>query len=198
MLLKDFARLNRSSQNSICAALIIIAGVGMYKWIFSPHTTYLLAAQQNDYAMRKIVDKNITITREIEGKTKELDELSRQLADARIKLFTPEQAKEFFKNLRTIFHETGCKVHSMNLVVDESRDKKKQPEINSGAVANSANLSVSGQYNSMIKLIEGLQNNTSKVFLDSFLMELLDFESGRLKCDMTVTIYIIQDKEADL
>ena len=61
MLTDNLAKLNRSSRNSIFAALIVIAGVAMYNWIVSPHVTYLYAAQKYDSAMDKIVEKNKAI-----------------------------------------------------------------------------------------------------------------------------------------
>ncbi len=198
MLIGDFAKLNRSSQNSIFAALIVIAAVAMYKWIFTPHVNYLFAAQQYNFAVSKIVEKNTDVAREIEVETKKLGRLSEQLALSQDKLFTPEEAKEFFGDLQTIFEETGCMVHSLNLAVNKPRDKNKQSENVSGIVANSAKLSVSGQYNSIIRLVEGLQGHTPRVWVDSFKMEIIDFGSGRLKCDMTVTIYTIQNRETVL
>ena len=55
-------------------------------------------------------------------------------------------------------------------------------------------MSVSGQYNSITKLVEGLQNHSPKVWLDSFVIKLVDYASGLLKCDMTITIYTIEEK----
>ena len=198
MLISDIAKLNRSSQNSIFAALIVIAAVGIYKWVFTPHANYLYAAQRCSFAVSKIVDKDTAITRKIEVETKKFGEVSEQLAQAEDKLFTPEEAKDFFGDLQVIFEETGCTVHSLSLIVDRPRDKKKQSEDTSGIVANSAKLSVGGQYNRIIKIVEWLQNNSSRVSVGSFKTEIVDTSTGRLRCDMTITIYIIQNREADL
>lgn len=198
MLVDDIVKLNRSSQNSIFIALGLIATVAIYKWMFTPHINCLYAAQRQDSAVSRIVDKNATVAREIEVKTKKLGELSERLAQTEDRLFTPKEAKAFLGNLQKIFEETRCTVHSLNLIVDKQRDKKKQPDSASAIVANSARLSVSGLYGNIIKMVEGLQNGDSMVSVDSFKMEIIDFGSGRLRCDMTITIYIIQNRKADL
>lgn len=198
MLIDDITKLNRSSQNSIFAALVVIAAVGIYKWVFTPHANYLYAAQQYDFAVSKMVDENEAISNKIEVETKKLKELSEQLTQTEDKLFTPEEAKDFFGSLQTIFEETGCMVHSLNLVADKPGDKKKQSGKTLGIVANSARLSISGQYSSIIKMVEGLQSSSSMVSVDSFEMEVVDFRTGQLRCDMTITIYIIQNRKAGL
>ncbi len=198
MLTGNLAKLNRSSRNSIFAALIVIAGVAMYNWIVAPHVTYLYAAQKYDSAMDKIVEKNKVITHELDGKKKELGKLRDQYSQCMGCLFTPDEAKEFFGDLQTIFEETGCTVNSLNLVVSKSRNADKQSTNTSDIVANSAMLSVTGQYNNIMKLVEKLKNRTQKVWINSFKMEIFDFSSAQLKCDMTITIYTIQDREVAL
>jgi len=198
MITDSLAKLNRSSRNSVFAALIVIAGVAMYNWIVSPHVTYLYAAQKYDSAVGKIVEKNKAITRELDGKKKELGKLRDQYSQRLGLLFTPDEAKEFFGDLQTIPEETGCTVYSLNLVVGKAGPKDKRSEDTSGMVANSALLSVSGQYNNIMKLLEKLQNRTQRVWVDSFKIEIIDFGSAQLKCDMTITIYTIKDREVTL
>jgi len=198
MLVSNFAKLNRPAQGSVFTALIVIAIVAMYKWIVTPHISCLFAAQQYGSAIDAVVQKNEDIVREIKVETRKLEKLSQQFVQSGDKLFTPEEAKEFFGDLQAILEDAGCTVHSLNLVASKSRDKNKQPDDASGIAANSTMLSVSGGYNGIIRLVEGLQNHTPKVWVDSFEMEIVDFGSGRLKCDMTITIYTIQNKEAVL
>jgi|SRR3972149_821669 len=198
MITDSLAKLNRSSRISFFAALIVIAGVAMYNRIVSPHVTYLYAAQKYDSAMDKIVEKNKAITCELDGKKKELGKLRDQYSQCLGLLFTPDEAKEFFGDLQTIPEETGCTVYSLNLIVSKPGHGNKRSEDTSGMAANSAILSVSGQYNNIMKLLEKLQNRTQRVWVDSFKIEIIDFGSARLKCDMTITIYIIQDREVAL
>lgn len=198
MLTDNLANLNRSTRNTIFTALIIIATIAMYNWIVAPHVTYLFAAQEYKSAVSKAVERNETITREVEAKTKKLGELYEQLAKARSALFTPDETKEFFGDLQAISEETGCTVHSLNLVVSEPLFGDKRSKNTSSIIANGATLSVIGQYNSIIRLVEKLQNHAKRVRMDSFKMGIIDSGSAQLKCNMTITIYTIQDRKATL
>jgi hypothetical protein len=197
MLIDNLANLNRSTRTTGYTALIIIATAAMYNWILAPHITCLSASQRYDSIVNSAAKKNKAVAREVETKTKKLEELYQQLAKASSILFTPENASAFFSNLQTVTEEAGCKVHSLNLIAREpsSSNKRKRPETASGIVANSAILTVSGRYNSIIRLVEKLQNRPEKIWMDSFKMETSDSDSAYLKCDMTITIYTIRDKE---
>ena len=70
MLIDNLANLNRSTRNTIYAALAIIAVIAMYDWILAPHVTCLFAAQQYESVINKAVEKNKAlepITRSIEA-----------------------------------------------------------------------------------------------------------------------------------
>jgi hypothetical protein len=198
MLTGSINKLNRSSQNAVFAALVIISTIAMYSWIVAPQISYLSAAQQYESAVGNIMDNNKALARKIEAGTKKLKESHEQLLRSQNVLFTPEEAKKFFGDLQTTLEETGCTVHSLNLVGSKTPPKNKRSKDTSGIVANSAMLSVIGQYNSIIRLLEKLQNCNQKIWIDSFKMEIFDFGSAQLKCGMTITIYTIQDKEAAL
>jgi cell division protein ZapA (FtsZ GTPase activity inhibitor) len=200
MLIDNLANLNRSTRTTVYTALIIIAAIAMYDWIVAPHVTCLSASQQYESVVSKAVEKNKVITRDVATKTKKLEELREQLARSRSILFAPGEAKAFFSDLQAIAEETGCTVHALNLVVSgpSSGNKQKQSEDTSGIVANGAVLSVIGQYDSIFRLVEKLQNHPKRIWMDSFKIETINSDSAQLKCDMTITIYTIQDKGAAL
>jgi hypothetical protein len=197
MLIDDFVNLNRSTRNTVFTALIIIATIAMYNWIVAPHVTYLFAVQQYESVFSNAVEKNKVIAREVKAKTKKLEAINQQLASACSSLFTLDETKAFFSDLQAVSEEAGCAVRSLNVAMSEPSfgNKRKQAGNTSGIVANSAILTVSGQYSSIIKLLEKLHNYRKKIWIDSFKMEIIDFGSAQLKCDMTITIYTVRDKE---
>jgi hypothetical protein len=197
MLIDDIVSLNRSTRNTVFTALIIIATIAMYNWIVAPHVTYLFAVQHYESVINKVVEKNKVIGREVKAKTKNLEAINHQLASARSALFTPDETKAFFSDLQVVSEDAGCAVRSLNVAVSEPflGDKRKQAGNTSGIVVNSATLTVSGQYSSIIKLLEKLHNHSKKIWIDSFKMEIIDFGSAQLKCDMTIKIYTVRDKE---
>ena len=198
MLIDNLAKLNRPSRSAVSAALIIIAAIAMYSWIVAPHTTYLSAAQQYDSVLGNVARKNEVIVNMVEVKKKKLEELREQFARLQSTLFTPSEAKEFLSDLEITAKETDCAVYSLNLSTSEPVLENKQNKDASGISANSAMLGVIGVYDNIIRLVEKLQMRTQGVWVDSLKMEALDGDSAQLKCDMTITIYTIQDKETAL
>ena len=198
MLIDNLAKLNRSSRNAVSAALIIIAAIAMYNWIVTPHTTCLFAAQRYESVVGNIAKKNKLISNTVNTKRKKLQELREQFVQLQSILFTPEEAKEFFSDLQAISEEAGCTVYSLNFIMSEAGPENEQSKDTSGIVTNRAMLSVVGVYENIIKLVERLQVRTQKVWIDSVKMEIVDYDSPQSKCDITITIYTIQDKEAAL
>lgn len=195
MLVGDITKINRSLQNSFFTALIVIAALGMYRWLVTPHVKCLYAAQQYGSSINRLEDKNESIASEVRVESLKLKEVSDEFNRSRSNLFTPEQAKEFFGALQAVFEETGCTVNLFNLTQSKSSKRNKQSGESFGIVANSATLSFNGSYGNIVRLVETLQNQTPRVFVGSFKLEIVEFHSGQLRCDMVITIYIIQDKE---
>lgn len=196
MLINNLANLNRSTRGIIFTALIIIAAIAMYNWMIAPHVAYLFAAQGYESTMTKIAGKNKTITAEVKAKTKKLEELREQLAAADSKLFTADEAKEFFSSLQAISEKTGCIVHSLNITAGKPFSKDKQSEDSSIIiVSDNAVLSFTGRYGSITRLLEKVQNYPKKIWVNSFKMESPNLSSALLKCEMVITIYTIQDKK---
>jgi Tfp pilus assembly protein PilO len=195
MLIDSLTNLNSSTRNTVFGALIIIAAIAMYNWIVNPHINHLHAAQQYAAVVGKAEEKNKTAVREIKAKTKKLEKLYAQLAEVRGALSTPDEAKEFFSSLQDLAEETGCTVKSLNLATREPSDNKRnQPKRTSGIVANSATLTVSGQYDDIIRLVEKLQNRAKRIWMDSFRIETVDSKSDLLKCDMTIIVYTAEEE----
>lgn len=195
MLIDNLAKLNRSSRSAVFAALIIIAAIATYKRIVAPHATYLFAAQQYESVLGNVVKKNKVIHNTIKVKKKKLEESREQFARLKSTLFTPNEAKEFLSNLEVTVKETDCAVYSLNFGASKPVLENKQ---NKGISANRATLVVIGVYDNIIRLVEKLQMRTQGVWINSLKMEPLDGDFTRLKCDMTITIYTIQDEETAL
>ncbi len=196
MLVDNLAKLNRSSRNAVLAALTVIATIAMYNWIVAPHAAYLFAAQQYESAVGEMAKKNEAVGRIVEGKKKRLRELRQQFAQLHNTLFSPDKAEEFFSDLQVISEETGCVIYSLNFITSRPGLKPKQLKDTSGIIAKSAMLDVSGVYGDIIRLVERLQTRDQKVWIDSLKMEGLDDGSSRIRCDITITIYTVEDKEA--
>ncbi len=197
MLIDDIAKFNRSSRIAVSAALVVIAAIAMYNWTVAPHTGYLFAAYRYESAIDNISKKSKVISETLKIKKKKLQQLRERFVELQSTLFTPDEAKEFFSDLEVISEGAGCIVYSLNFAKGGPVLKAEKSENALGIVANSAMLSVVGIYGNIIKLVERLQARTQKVWIDSVKMETFSGNPDRLKCDMTITIYTIEDKGGD-
>ncbi len=199
MLVDNLAKLSHSSRNAVSASLILIVVLAMYNWIVAPRANYLLAARQYEFAVDNVVKKNKTIDNKVQSKKKKLQELREQSAQLQSTLFTSDQAREFFSDLQAISEETGCIVYSVNLITNNPKSfKDGQLQDTAGIVTKSAVLSVVGVYKNITKLVKRLQSRTQKVWIDSVKIRALDNSSDLPRCDITITICALTDKEPAL
>ena len=199
MLVDNLAKLRRSSRNAVSASLILIAAIAMYNWIVAPRANYLSAAQRYEFVMDNMVKNNKTINSRVKIKKKTLQELREQSAQLQSTLFTPDQAREFFSDLQAISEQTGCIVYSVNLITSKPNPiKDRQLQDTAGIVTKSAVLNVVGVYKNITKLIKRLQTRTQKVWIDSVQLRTLDNRSDQARCDITITICALTDREPAL
>lgn len=204
MLLDNLTKLSRPSRNALSAALVIIAAIAVYNWMVAPHANYLFAAQQYESVVDNVAKKNKILSNTVKVKEKKLQELRERYAQLRHTLFTSDEAQELLSGLRVICEKADCTVNSLNFVTSKPNSKRKpvpleaaagQVKGNSDVAANNAVLSVTGVYGNIVELIEIIQERTQGVWIDSIEMTALEEDSAKLKCDMAVTIYTIQDKD---
>lgn len=204
MLLDNLAKLNRPSRNALSGALVIIAAIAIYNWMVAPHATYLFAAQQYESVIGGVTKKNKILSNTIKVKEKKLQDLREQFAQLRRTLFTLDETKDLFSDLRVICEDVGCTVGSLDFITSESGSRRRsvplgavagQVEGDSDVAAKSVALSVTGVYGNIIELIETMQKRTKGVWIDSIEMTALEGDSAKLNCDMAITIYTIHDKD---
>lgn len=195
MLIDNFAKLNSVSRYSISTVLVVIVTIAVYSWIVAPHVNHLFAVQRYESVVDEAIKKNKIYSSTIGTKKKKLGKLGEQFTQLQSSMFMMNEAKEFFSDLQAISEQAKCTVYSLNLVTNEQNSKDGKPEDSSGIVPKSAILSVIGAYGNIVKLIEKLQSREQKVWIDSVRMSGLGDTSGQIKCDITITICVIQDKE---
>jgi hypothetical protein len=200
MLVKHLVKANRPTRHAVSASLIVIALLAMYNWLVAPHLAYLSVVQGAylsvvqgyESVMTNLVNKNKLIGNKVKVKRKKLQELQDKSVQLQSTLFTSDKAREFFSDLQAISEQTGCMVHSLNMI--KKYPKEKQSEETSGIVTRSAVLSVVGLYKDIPRLIQRLQARTQKVWIDSIKVLTVEYNSDRPRCDITITICEILDK----
>jgi hypothetical protein len=198
VLKSNITKLNSSSRSAISTALILIAAAAMYNWMVAPHVNYLFAVQRYEPVVDNIAHEKEITTKTLERNKAKLQELTDQLTSARNSLFTPAEAKTFFGNIEAIAKDTDCTLQSLSFTTRDRGVAFGQSQDALHIVAKSAALSFTGSYDNIIALFNKLQNRLQKVWIDSIRLQIFDIQSAKLKCDTTVTIYVVQDKEAFL
>jgi hypothetical protein len=198
VLKSKIAKLNSPSRGAITAALILIAAVAMYNWMVAPHVNYLFAVQRYEPVVGSIAREKEIITKALERNKVKVQELTDELTSARNSLFSSAEAKIFFGNIEAFAKETDCTLQSLSFTTRDRGIAFVQSQDTLHIVARSASLSFTGSYDNIIALLNKLQNRLQKVWIDSIRLQIFDIQSAKLKCDTTVTIYVVQDKEAFL
>ena len=191
MLVKHLVKANRPTRFAFSATLIMIALFAMYSWLVAPHASYLSVVQGYESTMTNLVNTNNHIVSNVKIKRKKLQELQEKSAQLQSTLFTSDQAREFFSELQAISKQTGCIVHSLNMI--KKNPKEIQSDNTSGIVTKSALLSVVGLYKDISRLIQRLQARSQKVWIDSIKVLTLEYNSEQPRCDIVITICEIQD-----
>jgi len=195
MSIQDITRLNRIPKNVFLASLVLIGSIALYNWAVSPHVACLLAACRYRSALQKKVETNKSLAEDIRARKKKLQQLSRELERLRRTLFSPDQLKLFLNELRTASEESDCRVRSLNLSTRKTGSTQRKGGGPARITANKVTLSVEGFYGDIIRLVKKLQQRKQKVWIDSIKMTDSSKGSGRLRCDMKITAYTVQDKE---
>ncbi len=195
MLLENWTKSARSSKNVVLAALALIGVIAVYNWIVAPHANYLMAAQRYKSAIDVLAKKNEIISKNVIVKKKELEKLQDEFEQVHTSLFDPIGAKEFFSDIEVMAEDTNCIIHSLNVSQTGPARKADQSKASSYIAANHATLSVVGNYRNIVALMSKLQGRLEQVRIDSASIKLIGSNSNRLKCDITITVYIMQNKE---
>lgn len=195
MLLDNLTKSTRSSKNVALVTLILIGVIAVYNWLVAPHRNYLLAAQKYESTVGNLAKKNHIIAKKVKNKTKELDRLQEKFRQAHARVFDSTEARRLFSDIPAFTQEAGCVVDSLEFLSGGLESKKKQPGKNSGINTQRAKLSVLGSYGGIAVLMNKLQERDEQVRIDSVTVKPIRRGSSRLKCDMTIAINVIQNKE---
>jgi hypothetical protein len=162
----------------------------MYKWTVMPHVTTLSSTKAYGSAIKNLATESREIAQKVEVRRSKLKELREQSTQLMSLLFTSDQGNEFFSDLEVISEQTGCTVHSINLITG---DNTKIEHL--GVRTRSAELIVIGSYDNITKLIKRLQGRSQKVWIDTLSLQAVEQNSNKVGCTLTLTICETLDKD---
>jgi len=191
-------QLDRSPRRVLLTALVVVVAFGLFKWIFAPFNMQLKAAQQYDSALDNTIRKTTSMAKTLEAKKGKLQKMIRKADQLRSQLFTPDEVRVFFANFQDFAQKAGCTIQSVNLVPEQKvSSKKERADDGTGIISKKVAVTVFGGYGNIVGFLEGLQSYERKVWLNSVRMDIVS-GSGKLKCQVVLTIYCIERVETSL
>jgi Tfp pilus assembly protein PilO len=193
MSVEKFIQIERSHRRVLLIAIAVIMAFGLYRWILSPHTNQLLAAQRYNSSLDATIHKAELMRTGMEEKKTKIEVLTRQSDRLRNQLFTQNETRRFFSSLPSIVTQSGCAVLSVSAVPDAQRNEQNDAP----AIApKKAMVSIIGGYNGITKFLGELQGYEHKVWIESVRIDAGG--AGKLKCQVLLTIYCIERVENTL
>jgi hypothetical protein len=203
-------RFSRSGRSALWGALLLIGVAALYNWMVAPHVAYLRAVQRLAPAVERVALENERIGRTLGPSLQHLQDLRRERTAVRAGLFPDAEFTTFLRDLPALVEQTGCVI----VVADFTGGNDAAATGEGRAVSlrtRQAGLTVRGTLAQITGLLERLQGNRRKVWVDSFRMERVESPrrggvdrprrpdaepragSGaeQFKCQLVMTMYVI-------
>ncbi len=195
MLMDRIGKINTNTKIFMSVSMVALVGIAMYNWAVSPQTSYLQAAQRYETMMSNAGEKTTVIKNGIQDKKKELERLHEEIVATKDSFFTLKTSREFFSDIVPILNQSDCMMDSLTFKPTSSVTSDEDTEMDSGITEKRATLVFTGQYESIIKFLRRLSGYSQHIMIDSLVIESLRSGGKQLACHMTITIYLIEEKE---
>jgi Tfp pilus assembly protein PilO len=195
MLTDKLIKSSPSSKIFISVSTIAIVTLATYSWVVSPQIGYLHAAQQYKVIARSTAQKAKSIEGHIQKRKAELAGLHQEIDGIRGSFFTPAKAKGFFSDLDLTALQYDCNIGSLTFRSAGTVAAYEGREYFPSVTLKRAEITLTGQYDGIIKFLEKLSSYQERISVGSLLIKVSPNNAEELICSMTVTIYLIEDKE---
>jgi Tfp pilus assembly protein PilO len=197
MLADRIIQLNRSHRRALMIALVVVAAVGLYRWILAPYSGQLWAAQRYNSTLNSAIHKADTLGTTLEVKKARIETLTRESNRLRNQSFTPGEVHDFFASLQTIAQQANCVIQSVSSAPEQRGGSPNQPKDGSGIIGKKAVVTIIGGYGDIVRFLKELQASERKVWVESVKLGTGD-NVGKLKCQVVLTLYCIDSLEMTL
>lgn len=195
MLMDKVGKINTNTKIFVSVSTVMLVAIAMYNWAISPQTSYLQAAQRYETMMSDAGEKTTVIKNGIDDKKKELERLHEEIAATKDSFFTLKTSREFFSDIDPISNQSGCMIESLTFMPSSKVSSDEDTEMDSGISEKRAALVFTGRYENIIKFLRRLSGYSQQIMVNDLVIESLRSGEKRLVCHMTITIYLIEEKE---
>jgi hypothetical protein len=167
-----------------------MAAAAAYDSVISPHIGYLRAMRRLEPAMNRMAGELDNICGTLEERLVTLRTMRQDLAEVQQKCFTYSECRQFMHDLQDLVEKTGCALVAAHFAAaDDSKAPNTRPC--TAVQPFHIDLTVTGQYEEMITLFQGLRTAPQKVWVDSHRMDLLDPARGQMELQIHLTIHAV-------
>ena len=197
MLTDKIVKCSSTSKVIISVSFVAIVTLATYNWIVSPQTGYLQAARQYETIVGNAGKKTEVIKNQIDVKEIEIEKLQGEIAAIQNSFFSPQKATEFFMDIEPLSLQCNCNVDSLTFNADETRrGAQADKEESSPVILKSATVTITGTYDGLMKFLARLGNYPQRISINDLYIESGARNGEKLDCGMTITIYVVEDKES--
>jgi Tfp pilus assembly protein PilO len=194
MLTDKIVKCSSTSKIVVSVSFVAIVTLATYNWIVSPQTGYLHAARQYEMIVGNAGKKTTFIKDQISTKEVEIEELQREIAEIQNSFFSSQKATEFFMDIEPLSLQCNCNVDSLTFMADETHHGTDEDK-SSPVILRHAAVDITGTYEDLMKFLGRLGNYPQRIAISDLRIESGPRDSDKLTCGMTITIYIVEDKE---
>jgi len=195
MLTDKIIQIDSSKRRVLLGAVIVFASVILYRCILSPYGTQLMAAQRYKSTLDEAIHKTKSLKTILTAKKEKAQKLSEEFSQRELELFTPIETQQFFGSIQDIARRVGCAVQSVSSVGDGKTGQNDEQDV-SGINGKKAVISIVGSFGNIEKFMKELQSYQHKIWIESFRVD--TGNAGKLKCQLTLTLYCIERTETSL
>ena len=186
----------RSSTGTLFGAMVVIVGIAMYGWIVAPHVAYLKAVQAYEPVVNNVNKERTRLEGMLKTRRERLDTINAEFSEIRKILFTFDQAQAFFQDLGKTAETYGCEIYRIDILTDEPKPVVGRPGDAALVEAIQASVSIVGYFQGLVDFVQDLQHFEHEIRIGSLKMFVNRREDTQLKCDLTITVYVMQEREA--
>jgi hypothetical protein len=170
--------------------VLVIAAGAAYDGVISPHIGYLCAMQRLEPAMDRMAGELDMICDTLEERLAALRSMRRELAETQERCFTYDECRQFMHVLQDLVEKAGCALVAADFTHEADSGTTKADAF---AVVQSfhVDLTVTGQYEELIALFQGLGEGPQRIWVDSCRMGLLDPARGQMELQIDLTIHAV-------
>ncbi len=188
-------KLTTGQVKTIIGVLFFLTLLVLHNNVLSLHVASLRASQQYKKATSDRIRTEKIVANKLKAKKVQLRKLLEEHEVRERVLFNEEEGEEFFKTLEATCFEAGCEVASVDYSLAKRDDAITTVDGDCIIFCRSAGLEVLGRYDEIIHLVGALDSKSHKVWLDTFHLSDNRSEDGVIRCHITLTIFVIQQKE---